>query len=1426
MGSLFPDTEIGQRNRDIVLDHFNGTTHADIAAKHGLDRSTVTKLVGDKQMASLGQRLNEELQRRGIDRRDFLDMMRTAAGADDEAEAAQHEEGAEDSTPQMAEELTGNDRVQKSMGTIKSVGGSQGAVEDTDSLGARWEKAYRDGDTAAMKAIEAEAQKTKVNARDMGFSSTEDRARDRWDALAEQHGAGYDFDSLPEKARDDFTDFVRNGQGNLADMSRVLEDVDAGKYDENEEEGYASRSQSLKDLEDRYHGVADMHDYLKSRGLDHAEAAVDGWSVIPDSEKRHPDDQAYYDPVNNTVQLTEGLLKQGDQSYVKQTMDHEMAHGLDMIGQGGVYSVQPELRFEMQDGEWAPVGEVAQELHDLWSDGNMSILDYPLDRGANGDLASKAMHAELFAQLWSIHNFGDAGRQFLERVAPKTAQFMQEVENDIKQQSAATLSARTGNGAAAEAERFTNRNAPAPQDRGLPEAASPWGGERPGLDKYRSQSDPLYERAAEANARRAARVAANEPQPAEERAPLAERTISSLPENIQPAAQKIWDNVEHWSKVGAQAFTFGHDLADWAQKTLGMSSPKDYMNLISEKAAFKADLDHKLSAVGEQAAALKPNERRMAGQYLNESTARNLWGYQPDWRKGSTVTIDPAMRAKFEALPANVKDVVKAVNQHGDVMRQNMISAYQEFAKMVGEEDAPKLPKFNMDGPWSSLQRVGNFVVEAQSKAYKDASPEQRAKMQSDEKHYVYEQVKSQGEANARRRVLEQSFGRGNVKAQARDEYYRGQSGSTVEQLGRLREKIAQQVGGGKGGNDFADAMLKMVDEMHANAQAERTTRAMNINRKNIAGARPEDALEAFFTAGKRNNAVVSNMLKARDVNKAMRAMSDEADSQTDPDLAKRQQDMVNEYMARQTAQMRTPEPSRIMDNLMNLNTAWRLMSSPAHYLQYIAQPFAMAMPNLAARFGYGTAGSKLVEAYQDAISRVSGKGYFSPNVEGHVSKVGDENAMFAEMKRQGLLDAAHGGDYGNPRLFEGPVTSALTKVSGKTAMIARTLEGWNRIGTSLAAYRAHYEDAMSRDNQPSEADAHLAATKFAAQTLRTAYGDWSAANSPRALMSGATRFGDATRLMTQYKKFALIHTALVARGVHEAFAGDTPAERAVAQKSLGFMAAHYGVLGGALGIPFAGVLSSAINAVFGDKGDTDETTLRKMIGDDGLADVLLHGAPALVGINATEKLGVGGLAGQLVPIRDNLADTLKAAAGPLVGGVGTQVYNGIGKMISGDYYGGLAAMAPKGIIDGVQGLASFGEPEQNTKGDVLSKDDKGFFASLGQTLGIPTLAHTKAVEQNESIYNAKQDYDKEFTSLKQQFMQVRQDGGSTADLNQQWMDLSKEMRDRGFTPPPLSQMYAQIGAQQRRQALAQNGVESNSKDYLAVRKMQQEEGQ
>ena len=410
----------------------------------------------------------------------------------------------------------------------------------------------------------------------------------------------------------------------------------------------------------------------------------------------------------------------------------------------------------------------------------------------------------------------------------------------------------------------------------------------------------------------------------------------------------------------------------------------------------------------------------------------------------------------------------------------------------------------------------------------------------------------------------------------------------------------------------------------------------------------------------------------------------------------------VIDELNKRTANMLTPLHTPTIDNLSAIGHAFYLSASPGFILQNLAQPYQLTLPYLGGRHGFrassvamGSAASDVAKIIKDTIQQGWQGNKWTGVLDAtitvdratHLSK-GDQNAL-KYLIASGRADWTQGGEL--TKIAEGSNRALETAL--KTAnSVSYYGEVLNRMQTGLAAYRLE----MKRSNDTAKAYDYMVRAVDDTQI------NYATENRARAIGKHGI-FGQVTPLALAFQQFSLGVLQLLGKLAIQATRSGAPAaERAEAVKSLAGIMAASGVAAGTMGLPFAGVVMGAYNALAGDEDHPADVKadyqnfLTDIMGQDA-AQVVAHGAMNyLTGADVASKLGQAnvipftGLFSNLMDSRRPLKDRIDAGAlnlmGPVIMG-GANVLQGLSMVADGDTMKGLEKMSPaatKGLIKAV----------------------------------------------------------------------------------------------------------------------------------------------
>jgi hypothetical protein len=838
-------------------------------------------------------------------------------------------------------------------------------------------------------------------------------------------------------------------------------------------------------------------------------------------------------------------------------------------------------------------------------------------------------------------------------------------------------------------------------------------------------------------------------------------------------------------KRALNATVFMHDLVDIGVKS-GLTSAKGFNDLMGAKDQIRNRLEERIDEIMSRASGLK--DQPAAEQFIRDSTLQQKWGYGD--------AADPVFARRFNALSASAQDVVKDVFKVGqetyaEVTRlgeaeinneyDELIKRYPKNAVEYEKERQRDLKRHGRampkrDGPYAPLKRFGDHVVVAKSKAYLDAEANNDQKAMDkliDDKdgiHYVVEFFDTAGAADARRKQLEGL-------------YPSAISSSKQESFKRIDElpwsgiaKIKTAIDGAPD-TKHKEAMSRLATSLYLRMLSESSARKSELKRKGVAGA--GDMFRAFASQGRSNAHFIASMTKTKDINRQITAMRNEAHNapQGTRDDATR---VLNEIVARYNQGLDYKETPWV-DKALRASSLWMLLSSPAYYLQNATQTYMVTLPVLGGKYG-DRAFTELNRAYGD-VARFVGKMGSELDVN-RLPVSAAEKKMLIDLRDKGKLDITIASDLGrwaSGAADQGPIA----KVVDKLYHAAGKVEALNRITTALAAYR------LSSGN-----------AEYAGDMVDMTQGNYAGNNAPRFFHANG-----AAKLMTQFRKYQLVQISLMGRLLHDSFKGASAEERSAARRALAWVFTQQAIFTGVKGLPIPAALWMIVAAVGGDDDKDWERNFRKWIGDDDLATLLIRGVPAWMGLDISNKIGMGN-AFSILPYSDiefskkGYKEAVFGASGAFIGGMGGQLFDGLGKMADGNYYKGVEALMPRGLRDGMAGWRLATEGVTTGRNDtVLSADEISVFDGLMKAVGLPTTKITKFNEARNDLYQLGEHFKARDSSVKDAYANAVKSGDTdeAAATRAEWVELqaskkrwAEEMAQRGLKNEKLLEALKQ----------------------------------
>jgi hypothetical protein len=918
--------------------------------------------------------------------------------------------------------------------------------------------------------------------------------------------------------------------------------------------------------------------------------------------------------------------------------------------------------------------------------------------------------------------------------------------------------------------------------------------------------------------------------------------IQRLPKPLQSAAGRITTDLLYQVKKGVLASAITEDVVNMASKY--MRSAADYLKAQYARQALRLRHELNVEKVLQQYDKL-PKELQGTGkgsvnEFIFDSTTTGLWGYYPgeEFVGTSLLNIDKGMEARFNAFPPAAQKLIKDVFAYGNEALRDKQKAVKdaidrEFAdrEKAALGDADELDKIAKDKaklmkresrlnnlvnskPYAYLGRYGDFVMVAKSKEYKhyEELAEQRdpaaiawiEQNETDPKHYVVEFAETLSEAKAVAGRLGATGMYDMPEAFEKEAYadYLSSADSYVA-INRLRKMVAQEFKGSD--PDALKSIDKMLGDLYLITAAESSARKSMLQRKDITGA-DKDMMRNMATSGRANAHFLATLQYNDDIADSINKMRQERKYNNEAATP-----FFNELLKRHASSMKYETPSTLSSFLTKTTSVWFLATSPAFYLQQMLQTYVLSLPYIAGRLGYFRSARAINAAYKDMSGLVKGI-----SLTDHIDfdkAPSDVRGMLQTLVGMGKIDIGVDAD-AKARAGERNIANrALHKLQSVNTRI----ESINRATAAIAAYRG-YLQRYGKDKTD-------AATKFAAEVVSNTHGSYDGFNTPRIMQS------NTGRVAFQFKRFQIIQLSMLAKLISTAFGKSSKEEKAVARKMLGFITAQMAAIGGVLAVPFvsqaAWILSKVASALGDDEPEDPEVMLRRWIGDQATADLILRGATGAAGIESLgKKLGMENVASPFGPYAQIDMTSRAGAEKALVAmmgasaGLSLKMADAYGFMLKGDYYRGLEMAMPNGIGNAMKGYRMLDEGVTRRNKDVVLKPEEiSVVDAAFQAVGLPTTTITRQQFTQRVVADQNKYYADKASEIKTNYVAASKDGDTAAmaEARQEWEELQASRRAKGFKVQPMSELFQAVAEARKRERGVVGGVETTKSNKRFV---------
>jgi hypothetical protein len=891
--------------------------------------------------------------------------------------------------------------------------------------------------------------------------------------------------------------------------------------------------------------------------------------------------------------------------------------------------------------------------------------------------------------------------------------------------------------------------------------------------------------------------------------------INRLPKQVQQPANIIAGTLSDAGGKFLDKVMFTSDLVKRATN-LGLKSADNLLRALSARDFATREEERAIEAVLDLYADVPQAERGTGdgsvNRFIFDSTRTGKWGYGPK--------ADPEMKARFDALSPQAKKLVEAMFTHGDrmlarkksVVIDNTTSVFDaqiaaaktdkekaelRTAKKLSLKRYESLFAITEGRPYAPIKRNGNYVVIAKSPKYlaAEATGDTKAieKLQASGDDYHVSFVDGKNAGRTLMQQLQDQGGFGDVQLAERDavtdELFSNEG--ALQQLSKLRTNVDSRV---KAGEKESGPLLNIINQMYLDALAEGSARKSEMKRRGVDGE--VDMIASFGTQGRADANFLASLQYSEQVSNDLNRMREEAKTGD----RTRKSEVLNELVRRYADSLDIPN-TPILNKLARMSSVYFLASSPAYYLQNLTQPFMMSVPAMAGEHNYAKVNAELFKAYGELAPMMKSASLMK---QLDFTKVPDDvkNAI-NQLVNRGRVDIGIDTELGEFKVDgESRFGAAWNSVDKGLRAAVQKGESINRLSTAIAAYRL----AMSKKGTTADQ-----AIDYAERILLETHGDYSRFNAPRAFN---TSFG---RIALQFRKFQLIQLTWYAKMIKQAYSD--PAQRGAALRSLAFGLTHTGVLAGAMGLPGYAAIAWALGSLFGDDDEAFDLTdeIRKLIGDDDLANMVLRGVPTLGDSDWSGKIGAGNML-SIMPFsnadlttRSGFYEGLGTLVAGASGGMVVRGVDGLGLLANGDYLKGMELVLPKGVGDMIKAYRLGTEGATRRNNDViLPADELGSLELFWQAIGIPPAQMSAMYEKQERVRNVEQRFTDRTSRLKNNYSQAirKGDSAAAAEARADWMKLQEARVRAGLKRQPLSNLLKAPREQSKRERETAGGVQ------------------
>lgn len=666
-----------------------------------------------------------------------------------------------------------------------------------------------------------------------------------------------------------------------------------------------------------------------------------------------------------------------------------------------------------------------------------------------------------------------------------------------------------------------------------------------------------------------------------------------------------------------------------------------------------------------------------------------------------------------------------------------------------------------LEGPYFPLARFGDYFVTVRDKDTGEVISFSRFERRADQLKFAAD-VKGMGKVQT------------------------GLLSNDTEIKGAVDPRFVSDIETILGGAEVPDSVKDQVWQRYLESMPDMSMRKGFIHRKNREGF-SQDALRAFASRMFHGAHQMGRLKFGARMQESLEQAQEVARKTKTPE---RDMALVNEINRRHDYVM-NPKGGAFAQHLTSAAFLYQLSMSPAAALVNISQTIMLGIPIIGAKYGSAKTSAALAVAAKDFTA---GRG----RADRSKSLNQDERNAMRAAYDAGLIESTNSHNLAGVGETGVEYSAVRNKVMGFMAWMFHQAERFNREVTYLAAYRLAKEKGLSHE---------LAVREAIGLTYKVHF-DYGNTNRPRAM------HGDTAKVALVFRNYQINMLYRLFRDTHQAFGGETKAERREAIHQLAGITGLMSLSAGVKGVWGYGLAMALASIFFGDDAEEEfKKGTIELLGPTAAA-FLLNGVPGhALDINLSSRIGMPDLWFRSPDRQLEGADEFNYWQSQLLGflpAMAGNMFRGYTQIQDGKVYRGIETASPKFIKDMMRAGRFAQEGVTNMRGDALVSELKPG-ELIAQMMGFTPAVVTEQYERNSALINAERRIMDARRQLMDRYAVAHKQGDTeeTQKIREDIKAFNQENREVRITPDSIRQS---LRSRQRYTSRTEGGVTLNPK--------------